>query len=251
MRRDAIESRRQVIGHSVPKVQGALEMRLHLRKGVAPLGGVGGRHRSGEGLRQIPGGEPVIGQLGVGAGVGRAGRMLGEARGEGGMEAPALTRQQLVLDGLLHERVSELVPVLALVAHLDHEHVLGDRISQGRGESIHRDTGDVREPGSGNTAPGSGDGPEDALRAIRQLPDAGQKDLAQRIGKVCGGRLRGQELLGKERVASRAPKHRVRQRCGRIVPRIARTNSVVSPRSKRRRSTRATRSLRPASARKA
>ena len=44
--------------------------------------------------------------------------MLGEARGEGGMEAPAFTRQQLVLDSLLHERMSELVPVLALVAHL-------------------------------------------------------------------------------------------------------------------------------------
>ena len=216
--RDAIESLRQVLGHSFPKVQGPLEMRLHLRERVAPLGGLGGRHRGGEGLRQVSGGEPVIGQLGVGAGVGRAGRMLGEARGEGGMEAPAFTRQQLVLDGLLHERMSELVPVLALVARFDHEHVLGDRISQGRSESIHRDAGHVREPGSRNAAPRSRDAPEDALRAIRQLPDAGQQHLAQRIGKVGGRSLRGQELLGKERVASRAPKHRVRQRCGRIGP---------------------------------
>ena len=118
--------------HPFPEVQGPLEMRLHLRERVALLGGrrrpPSRRRRPAAGPRRRASDRPAQRRRRVG----RAGRMLGEAGGERGVEAPALARQQLVLDGLLHERMSELVPVLALVARFDHEHVPSDRIPQGR-----------------------------------------------------------------------------------------------------------------------
>ncbi|WP_460716416.1 hypothetical protein, partial [Microbispora hainanensis] len=80
---------------------------MRLRRRAEPGGHPPGLHRRPQRARQVVPGEVVMGQLGGGAAA------FGEQRGERGVQAGALARQQVVVDGLLEERVPEGVAVAA------------------------------------------------------------------------------------------------------------------------------------------
>ena len=198
----SIPARSARVGDAIPELEHALEVTLRRLVGVHALGGEAGRGARAERAAQVVGGLPVARELGGHRGVGRLAQHLrprldraGDRRVQGGV----LARQQVAVDRLADQRVAEPV----LVAGVDHQHLVRDRLARAVHHLGGREAGDRFE----QLVPGGtiehGDDADDRSGGVRQLLDAGEQDVAQRLGQhpALAVLERRQQLLGVERVA--------------------------------------------------
>ena len=215
---------------------------------------VAGPDRGLEGPPVVARGRPVVGQLRpVAGGDGAApGTPLGERLGEGPMEPLPLAGQEVVVGGLLEQRVTErVVAVDRRRRPPGHQHLAADgrpqRVEQ-VGSSI---AGDPREEVVVDPPAGDGRDADDGLGALRQADDAREEHLAERRRqRPSGGVLAGPEqLLDEERVAVRASVDLIGEVGGRRCAQDRREELAASrPGRGARRSSRSTRPLRSSSA---
>ena len=164
------------VGDLAPKLQNALVLGEGLGKGVAAFGGVTSDGRGLEGARQVVRGIPVVGQLG------RAGRITGRARlerpGERRVESCALPGQQVVVDRLLEQGVTEGVALSAGRRVRDQDlavHAFAERVVEGRLVEV-RGRG---EQGRVDPLAGRGRDAQELLGGLGQLGDPRQQQVAE------------------------------------------------------------------------
>jgi len=211
------------LGRLVPQGEGALVVPEGLGQGRGRLRGLPGLDAGQQRLAQVVGGVPVVGEpalldRGGAAGAGGA-AALGDAPlqgpGVGGVQGAALHRQQVVVDGLLDERVAEHVGAGGLV---DAEHVAGHGLAQQPHQLLgvladHRRQELVVDPGAGH-----GRDLQDPLGRLGQGLDPGQHQVPQGQRQPGAVQVGGQQLLGEERVALGAGQDLAEQgRRGRLV----------------------------------
>ena len=188
------------LGDLVPELERALVVGERLGEGVPRLGRAGRREGRVEGARQVVGRVPVPRELGQ-ARVVAVGPCLLEAAREGGVQARPLAREQVVVDGLLEQRVAERV-VLVAGTRLGHQDVLADGFAQRGVQGLGVDARRVHEQVRVDVLARGGGHAQDLLGRVGQARDAGEQDVAERRRKLgrAGVPRRAQELLGEERV---------------------------------------------------
>ena len=125
--------------------------------------------------------------------------VLAEEFGDAGVQRNAISREEIVVHGFVHQRVPEAISHAVVVGdeHL-FEHGIAQRLEQLRLGKLH-ERGEQAVVG---TTTDHGRAAQHFLRDRRQRVDAREHDLAQRLGEgVAVGIVGGEELLGEERVA--------------------------------------------------
>ena len=179
---------------------GTERVRPHCR-----LGGADGRC---ERSVVLPGGGPVVRQLGPAARFRSAadGRSLLERLGEGPMQGASLAGQQVVVHDLLDERVAECIALHA-VAGLDDEEVAADRGAESFEQFVLGQAGDLGEQLVLDAPAGDCGHAQHGRCCLRHCGNVSEEDLAERRREARAGAAlaaRSQQLLGEERVAVRA-----------------------------------------------
>lgn len=137
--------------------------------------------------------------------------MIGQRACQREVQRGALAGQQVAIDGLAHERVPERIAA-ALAPH--HQHLLGQRLSQGRRERGIGDRADRGEQAFVDGPPGGRHQREQSPCGFGQALDSHEQQVAERHGQL-RVTARGEQLLGVERVSLRAleqPRDEVRAR---------------------------------------
>ena len=186
------------VGHPLPQLERALEQRRGLAVGVHALGRGRGAHRGGKCRRPVAPGGQVVGDGGgvLCAGV-RAQPPL-ERPPERQVQLGPLARQQVVVDDLAQERVTE--PVDAVV--IDDQNMTVDRLAQGVAERPRLEPARLRqqlvvEPLT------DGDEPQRVAGRLGQPLDPQHQRVAQRVGSGAAAVEPGREqLLAEQRVAA-------------------------------------------------
>ncbi len=190
------------VAHLVPELDGPLVFDARLRERIAGLCRATGGHRRLEGARQVVRGIPVVGELGRVRGV-DPGPGLERAR-EGRVPARSFAREDLVVDGLLEQRVPEGVAVDAR-GRVRHEDLPRDALAQRVDQRRLVERRGVGEERRIDALAGRRRDPQELLGGFREVGDPRQQHVAQRGREfgpaiVAGG---DEQLLGEERVAVR------------------------------------------------
>ena len=208
---DPITTRaRRSVRHLVPELDRPLVLRHRLRERIAVLGdrarGDGRLERPWQVVRRVP----VIRQLG--GMVGFCSLVRFEGPRERGMEAHPLARQQVVVNGLLQQRVAEGIP-LAARGGIGDQHLARHGLAE---RTVQRSRVHVRcrcQQSRIDTLTGGRCDAQELLSGLRQLGDARQQYLSERLWQLRPIRPAGsrEQLLGIERVAPRAHLDRLQE----------------------------------------
>jgi hypothetical protein len=148
--------------------------------------------RGGERLPRLAGQVPVMGDLGeLPRPVGGAG---GQELRDAPVQRPPLAGQQLVVYHLLHERLSELVP---LAIARTHEQLVGQALTQAAVQLVFGQRHQPCEIGVRHAAADRGGAARDRLRILGHAVEARDERVAQRVRQ----RLGRDQLLGEQRIA--------------------------------------------------
>ena len=194
-----------VVVRTRPQLERTLEVPERVAEGVRPGRGEPGADGRAQRAIDVAGRVPVTGELALAGGIARLPQRLRDAA----MQRRALGGQQVRVDGLAHERVTEVQAVV-----VGHEHVRADGLAQ-RTQQLAligpEDRGEQRVVGA---AADDGQRSQRLLGDRRQRVDAHEQRVAQAVGQlVAGAGAMGREqLLGEERVALRAREDLVGER---------------------------------------
>jgi hypothetical protein len=189
------------VRHLVPQLQGAFVVALGLRESVGRGGGLAGP----DPCRQRPGGlagrVPVDGQLGGCYRGGDAGQLgpLGERLRQAGVEPCPLAGQQVGVDHLAEQGVTDVVAVLA---GCRHQELAGDRGPQRLGRRLVAQAGHERQQPMGDPPAHHRDDRQDPGGGLGQPVDPAAEQVPERCRQFMrAGPHDRQELLGEEGVA--------------------------------------------------
>ena len=178
-------------------------------EGEVPLRGLAGPDRRLERPELVAGRRPVERQLRPvpRRRDARAGLLSGEGLGHRAVQSAALAGQQLLVGGLLEERVPERVDVAAAGIGLDDEELARHGAAQAVEEVRLVQAGDRGQQSVLDPPPRHGRGADDGLGQVRRGRQARHEDPAQRRRQrpALACRVAGHhQLLDEERVAVRA-----------------------------------------------
>ena len=190
------------VGDPIPQLQCAFVLRIRISERVHPQGGCPGTHRRLESPRELMRRGPVVGEL-RGVPVVQPALQIGQSVGEPSMEAHSLAGQQLGVDRLLDERVSEHERLLGAEL-IRNEDVPLDGLAQRETEIRFVSLGHAREEAGRYPRSGGRREPEELLGRLRERSDAGEQDITQHRRQGTPRRLDREQLLDEEGVSARA-----------------------------------------------
>ena len=200
------------VGHLRPQGERALEVPLGLRRRERRRCLATRRDRCAERTAQVVRRVPVVGEHRgrLEPRPGELGRRV-ERLSVGGVQAHALARQQVLVQGVARQRVPERV---AASASVHHQQLLLDRLAQRGVEPLLVERGDRRDELVGRPASCRRDHPQHVSRVVGEVLGAREQHVVQgrrQSIRVGAGEHRAGDLLDEERVAVGALEHAVDQ----------------------------------------